>query len=318
MNRNQIIGGIMGVVVGDALGLPVQFEGRLRRKLRPVTGMEGWGAFNMPPGSWSDDSSLTLCLVESICEAGFDTEDAGKRFLRWYRDGHLTPSGFAYDIGRSTARAMDNISRGMPAEGAGPASEDDNGNGSLMRIIPAAIYLAPRSLPEIIQGIWAMSGITHGHPRARTGCCIYALLARELLNGAGPAAAYKNLCYNPVWLEGQGLELDHYAPLLAGDMHHLPEQEIRSSGYVVDTLEAATWCLLKNRTFKDTVLAAVNLGEDTDTVAAVAGGLAGIAYGLEGIPGDWIEVLAQKDRVLALAQRFAGLFDKADPRDSVE
>lgn len=305
MNREQIMGGLLGVVVGDALGLPVQFQSRADRKRRPVVAMEGWGAFNMPPGSWSDDSSLTLCLAESICEAGLDPEDAGRRFVRWYSQGYWTPQGFAYDIGGSTASAMHNLMRGVPAAEAGLAGEADNGNGSLMRILPAAIYLAEKPLAQMQAGIWIISGITHGHPRARTACCIYALLARELLSGSTPAAAYKALCYNPAWLDWSQLELDHFDRLLAGDMHHLPEEEIASSGYVVDTLEAALWCLLNNRNYGDTVRAAVNLGQDTDTVAAVAGGLAGITYGLQGIPPEWIRVLARQDEILALAQKFA-------------
>lgn len=308
MERNRVLGGILGVVIGDALGLPVQFESREQRRRRPVRGMEGWGVFNMPPGSISDDGSLTLCLAESICEAGINPQDAAERFLRWYQEGHWTPLGYAYDIGGSTAQAMERLKRGVPAVEAGPAGENDNGNGSLMRILPAALYLAKADVKDLARGIWDMSRITHGHPRACSACYIYALLARELLTGASPDESYRRLCSQPDDILRPGIEAKeapHFRRILAGNLELLPESEIRSSGYVVDTLEAAIWCLLKHNDFPSTLLAAVNLGDDTDTVGAVTGGLAGIVYGREGIPDEWLEVLIKGDEIMDLAHRFA-------------
>jgi hypothetical protein len=212
MDRNRVLGGILGVVTGDALGLPVQFESRERRRQRPVRGMEGWGVFNMPPGSISDDGSLTLCLAESICEAGISPQDAAKRFLRWYQEGHWTPLGYAYDIGGATARAMETLKRGVPAVEAGPAGENDNGNGSLMRILPAALYLANADVKDLAEGIWDMSRITHGHPRACSACYIYALLVRELLTGVSPDEAYRRLCSQPEDI--LGLELTRKSDLI--------------------------------------------------------------------------------------------------------
>lgn len=308
MDRDQIIGGFIGVIIGDALGLPVQFAPRSERVKRPVTGMEGWGAFNMPPGSFSDDGSLTLCLAESIIEAGLDPEDAGKRFLRWYNEGYWTPNGFAYDIGGSTMRAMERMQNGTAALNAGPKGEHDNGNGSLMRILPAVLYLAGYDPETIADGIWKISRITHGHPCACSACYIYALMGRELLSGAGPTEAYHNLCSLPEAVLQTGIaaeEKGHFARILNGELAALSEDEIRSSGYVVDTLEAAMWCLLKHDDFASTLLAAVNLGYDTDSVAAVAGGLAGIVYGMPGIPAEWLEILARRYEIVSLAGLFA-------------
>jgi len=316
MNRNQVIGGILGVVIGDALGLPVQFESRDKRRRCPVQGMEGWGAFNMPPGSISDDGSLTLCLAESICEAGLNPQDAADRFLRWYQRGHWTPLGYAYDIGRTTARAMERLKGGMTAVEAGPSGESDNGNGSLMRILPAALYLANTNLQYLTRGIWDISRITHGHPRACSACFIYALLVRELLTGVSPDEAYQNLCSLPEDVLRSGIadsERPHFKRVLNGKLAYLHEDEISSSGYVVDTLEAAIWCLLQTNDFRSTLLAAVNLGEDTDTVAAVTGGLAGIVYGLEGIPDEWIQALVKGDEITELANRFADVVCEGQP-----
>lgn len=139
--KDRIMGGILGIAVGDALGLPVQFISRSERDKRPIKSMEGWGTFNMPPGSWSDDTSLTLCLAESLLEKDYNLEDLGERFLRWYRDGYWTPAGFSYDVGGSTMTAMQRLAHNVPTAEAGPRDDSSNGNGSLMRILPAAVYL---------------------------------------------------------------------------------------------------------------------------------------------------------------------------------
>ncbi len=310
VDRNQIMGGILGVIVGDALGLPVQFASREARRKRPVTGMEGWGAYNMPPGSISDDGSLTLCLAESICEAGIDPEDSAARFLRWYQEGYWTPEGFAYDIGGTTAASMERLKCGIRALEAGPSGIRDNGNGSLMRIMPAVLYLALDDRESLVQGIWDISRITHGHPRACSTCYIYALMVRQLLTAGGGMEAYHRMCSLPEAEIMAGVaaeERDHFNRIFNDNLDHLTGDEIRSTGYVIDTLEAAIWCLIHNSDFESTLLTAVNLGEDTDTVGAVAGGMAGIAYGLSGIPAAWIQTLVQGEEIMALAGRFADI-----------
>ncbi len=308
VNRQQIMGGLLGVITGDAMGLPVQFTSRLERKLKPVQDMQGWGVFKMPPGSFSDDGSLTLCLAESLTEVGLDPEDAARRFLSWYTEGYWTPAGYAYDIGSTTTRAMERLKKCVTALEAGPKGVRDNGNGSLMRILPAAIYLAGARPVELARDIWNMSRITHGHPRACSACYLYALMVRELLAGLGPQQAYERICNLPEEILTAGIAAEArecYAHILGGKLHELPEKDIKSDGYVVHTLEAALWCLLLHDDFASTILAAVNLGEDTDTVAAVTGGLAGIVYGLDGIPAGWQQALVRRDEILALAHNFA-------------
>ncbi|WP_234702029.1 ADP-ribosylglycohydrolase family protein [Desulfotomaculum nigrificans] len=302
--KERIIGGLLGVVVGDALGLPVQFLSRAEVRQQPVTGMTGYGT--LPPGTWSDDSSLTLCLAESLCEVGYDPQDISCRFVRWYRDGYWTPFGRAFDIGRATSQAMERLIQGVPPLEAGPAGERHNGNGSLMRILPAALYFANAPVEEMLAKTCEVSRITHGHPRSQLACCIYALMVKELLAGKDPATAYEDMRRIKGQLQRSLLapEIVSFERVLNGRLIGLPEDEIKSSGYVVDTLEAALWCLLNQNDFRHTLLAAVNLGEDTDTVGAVTGGLAGVYYGYREIPPEWLKPLVHRDEIEGLARRF--------------
>lgn len=305
--EGRVVGGILGVVTGDALGLPVQFMTRAEVKKRPVSGMQGGGFLALPPGTWSDDSSLTLCLAESLVDKGYDLKDMSDRFVRWYREGYWTPFGQAFDIGNATRQAMQRLMKGVKPLEAGPAGEDNNGNGSLMRILPAALYFAHLPEPELIPKMCEVSRITHGHARSLLGCSLYAFLVKGLLAGESPAEAYHHMREKALKLEehsGLGQELRSYSRLLGGSLAELGEDEIRSSGYVVDTLEAALWSLLTSRDFKETVLKAVNLGLDTDSVGAVAGGLAGVCYGFAGIPEEWLSQLIKYNEIFTLSRQF--------------
>ncbi|MCL6478682.1 MAG: ADP-ribosylglycohydrolase family protein [Peptococcaceae bacterium] len=311
--RERILGGLFGVAVGDALGVPVEFVSREELHKKPVQEMTGYGTHYQPPGTWSDDTSLTLCLAESLVEAGYNLADAGKRFVRWYREGYWTPYGRAFDIGGATRRAILRLKGGVDPALAGPDDEMSNGNGSLMRILPAALYFAGSEVKVMREAVCKISCLTHGHPRSQLACFLYALLVRELLAGNAPGLAYEKmrerapeLCAKTA-LAG---ELPHFERILNGSLPGLPEREIRSDGYVVSTLEAAVWCLLNNATFSDTVLSAVNLGGDSDTTGAVAGGLAGVYYGYGAIPRKWLERLARFEEILALFEKFASLLTR--------
>lgn len=317
IKSSPAISGILGVCVGDALGLPVQFEQRLNRRLSPVTEMIGYGVFNLPPGSWSDDSSLTLCLVDAIIEGdATNTEELltliAKNFCRWYTEGYLTPFDKAYDIGGATIRAVNRLLNGFSPQESGGGDENSNGNGSLMRILPIAFCHNLMSLPELLALSDRVSAITHAHPRARIACGIYISIAVRLLQGDSLSIAYQKgvEAIKPLYQHSPYVgEMHHFERVLDGDIDQLPTAEIYSSGYVVDTLEASLWCLLTTHSYSEALLKAVNLGEDTDTTAAVTGGLAGIYYGLEAIPQHWLNQLAKLDEIVELGTRFAAKFD---------
>jgi ADP-ribosylglycohydrolase len=318
MKDDRVVGGILGVVTGDALGLPVQFLSRSQVRKNPVTEMRGGGAFDTPPGTWSDDSSLTLCLTESLILSGYDLRDIADRFVKWYRDGYMTPFGQPFDIGYATSVAIGRLMKGLSPFESGPAGEEDNGNGSLMRILPAAIYFSNLPERELIEKICEVSKITHGHPRSQLGCSLYALFIKGLLAGENPGAAYRNMSIKAhTVFEGTQLEneLLYYKRLIDNISPELYEDEIKSTGYVVDTLEAATWCFLTTNSFKEALLKAVNLGLDTDTVGAVTGGLAGVYYGLEGIPEEWLSMIIKKDEILEASRKFANVVKYSLPAE---
>lgn len=308
--KEKVLGGLLGVAIGDALGVPVEFQPRYRLQKTPVSEMIGYGTHNQPAGTWSDDSSLTFCLAQSLCEKGFDLKDAGERFVKWYRKGYWTPHGNVFDVGITTAEAIRRLEAGVKPDQAGPNDEKSNGNGSLMRILPAAIYFLNDTDQVMSSAVCSISRLTHGHPRSQLGCVLYCLLAKELLKNKNLPEAYaKSMEKAPALCKGTALqnELQYYERILGGKLPSLPETEIKSGGYVVDTLEASIWRLLNFDSFSETVLAAVNLGGDTDTTGAVAGGLAGLYYGYDSLPVRWLNKLARCGEILDLGEN---LFNK--------
>jgi len=297
--------GILGVIVGDALGLPVQFKDRSWFIKNPVTDMSGPGVFNKPLGSWSDDGSLTLALASSLI-TGYDPQSIMKEFEAWFFYGKYTQDGQAYDMGQTTTNAILNYHRGIPLEKCGGRSYYDNGNGSLMRIMPLVFYLRDRYGTEFTQDPLAMaiihevSALTHGHELAKLSCGMYLSIANELLNSLPKEKAVE------LGLKKAALayERDPQFTKVRSEYHRfndlsqfvlLPSQEIGSSGFVKDTLEASIWCLLRTNSYEEAVLKAVNLGFDTDTTAAVCGGLAALAYGQ--IKTEWIESIHHSDQI---------------------
>jgi ADP-ribosylglycohydrolase len=304
--QSRILGGLWGAVIGDALGVPVEFMSREQVRRNPITGMRGYGSFNLPPGSWSDDSSLLLCTVESLLN-GLDTGTIGKLFIRWLNEGYWTPWGETFDVGNSTMSSIRRMMKGVPPEEAGGRGEHDNGNGSLMRIIPVGIFFASKPIDELLDAVHRAASITHRHPRTLMACGFYCLMVRALMEGRSPDEAYKyaidqarvNYTKMPF-----AEELNHFERLFSGLMGSVPETAIKSSGYVIHTLEASIWCLLNSNSFQEAALKAVNLGEDTDTTGCVTGSLAGAYYGLKGIPKEWIASIARKDDIDNLLVRF--------------
>ena len=312
--RNIWKDGVMGVVVGDALGCPVQFRSREEIARDPVTGMRGYGTFNLPEGSWTDDSSLTLALLESIRRTGgIDLKDIMDNFVRWLDDGEFTPYGYAYDIGRGTQQAIRKYKYSHNPRTSGGHGEKDNGNGSLMRILPAALYCLEKNLlpREAVEIVHAVGGLTHAHIRSNIGCGLYYFMAAAVVDGEGSLAErlQSGLDAGFAFYEANFYDLDDlefYDRLRDLDAFaRLPEGKIRGSGYVVEALEAAVWCLAATHSLEDALLKAVNLGEDTDTVAAIAGGLAGLYYGYQAIPADWLAAIKRREWIEGLCEGIA-------------
>lgn len=289
---NKIIGGIIGHAVGDALGVPVEFMARERLKANPITDMVGYGTYNQPPGTWSDDTSMLIATLVSINDCGyFNIKDIRNRFINWLYKGYYTPAGKAFDVGCTTRQALTN--------GRGLDDENSNGNGSLMRILPFAFF-GRKSRNAIINEV---SSITHAHERSKMACRIYCEIVNMLYHRKCDLATAINRAYE----KEHDPEIIHFSrlPYLAT----LEESAIDSSGYVVSSLEAALWCALTTDNYTDCVLKAVNLGNDTDTIGAIAGGLAGVMYGISGIPEKWIKELQRSNFIWNTASMFARMAD---------
>ena len=306
--KNIWLTGIMGLVVGDALGLPVQFSTREEMKAKPVKGMEGYGVFNVPEGSWSDDGSMALATLCSLLEKdGVDYEDIMGRFADWHFKGEYTPFGYAYDQGRTCLDAIYSYAKGADAYHCGQTGERSNGNGSLMRILPVCLYAYEQEKKgavkedEALDMVHKVSALTHAHLRSQMACGIYYFLVKAVLNGEGSLQErlQKGVDDAKAYYEkdvANLTELAHYGRLFdLESFGQVQEDQIRSSGYVVDSLEAAVWGLLTTDTYREALLKVVNLGEDTDTIAAIAGGLGALYYGYEGIPAEWIEVVQKRE-----------------------
>jgi ADP-ribosyl-[dinitrogen reductase] hydrolase len=308
--------GIVGLVVGDALGVPYEFKPRKYFDENPVKSMDGYGTHNQPAGTWSDDSSLTLATLDSLTH-GLDYEDIMKKFYAWFIDSDYTATGEIFDMGITTRRAIIDYGDGKSPILCGGTGERDNGNGSLMRILPIAYYLHENCIDinkqvEIINNI---SSLTHRHIRSRIACGIYVSIALKLINneaGISLQETIKNGVNEAINYYNQKTEYaneikENFQRIANEEIYTLPRDEIISSGYVTATLEACIWCLTNTTTYKDCVLTAVNLGHDTDTTAAVAGGLAGIYYGFDEIPVEWLNKIENIDDIIQLCNNFENL-----------
>lgn len=303
-SQQRMLGGLYGSLVGDALGVPVEFGSRDHRKNDPVVSMRGFGMHNQPAGTWSDDGSLLLCAVESLADHDFDTQDMGQRFVRWLDDCHWSAHGRVFDIGSATHRALDQIALGTLAEESGGRSESSNGNGSLMRILPVPLASLSCDLDDFCDRIARASAIPHAHDRTKLACVMQGLIVRALMGGENPSGAHSKASVEFRARYGSHAEYAHFSPLLNPDFATLPESAIHSSGYVLHTLTASIWCLLTTNSFSECVLKAVNLGDDTDTTGCVAGGLAGVLYGIESIPEEWLRALPRQEQLRNLFEKF--------------
>ena len=270
--------------------------------------MIGYGTYNLPPGTWSDDSSLTFCLADAMTQE-FEIDTIGQNFVKWFCEDFWTARGEVFDIGIATRQAIARLAKGEIAELAGCFDESSNGNGSLMRILPLLFYIQDMPVSERYEITKQVSSITHGHIRSVIACFYYLEFAKQIIEGKDKFEIYQDL-QNEITSHLKGLsisstEIALFDRLLEKDIYQLAEDEIQSGGYVLHTLEASIWCLLTTENYKDSVLKAVNLGRDTDTTGAVTGGLAGLLYGFDNIPAHWIQQIARRDDIEDLAERFA-------------
>ena len=296
---DKIKGAIFGHAIGDALGVPVEFCTRDELEIKPVSDMEGHGTHDKNAGVWSDDTSMTLAALDSLINR-LDYEEIMENFAAWLGDAKFTADGDVFDVGNTSRKSiLLYVGENLSAVECGQSSEWDNGNGSLMRIMPFALYTYYQKFPNPLDIIHNASRLTHSHERSLVGCGIFSCIVWELLNTPSKESVYKALV-KAATLYADSEELDAYSRLFEMDFASLDLGEIKSSGYVVDTLEAALWCLLNSESYAECVLTAVNLGEDTDTVAAIAGGMAGILFGYKDIPEKWLSRLARRDYIESL------------------
>ncbi len=298
---DHIAAGLYGLLIGDALGVPYEFHDS--SSIPPVDQIE----FEPPPGfrrshrgvapgTWSDDGSQALCLFESLIEhPELDLVDFASRLLRWHDEAHLQAGGRVFDVGLQTFRAFDRLKAGHPPHLSGPATERENGNGSLMRVLPVAL-LHDRNggcAFELVDKAMRQSLPTHGHVRSQLCCAQLVLFADSLREGIDDDLAWDRAASNlRRFCDGAdgATAYSTYSDLLAGECERVLVPEAgylpTGSGYVLDSLWSARWAL-RGRRYEEVVRAAVALGNDTDTTAAIAGGLAGIRDGLAAIPARW-------------------------------
>jgi ADP-ribosylglycohydrolase len=305
---------LLGIAVGDALGVP--FEFLPAQAIRSVTfdKMSGFGTYNQPPGTFSDDSSLTFCLVEALIQQ-LDAEKTAELFMRWKNEAYWTAGNEVFDIGITTYDALSNIEDGIPSHQAAPNDERSNGNGALMRILPLALYFDGWSWQEKFEHTKAIAQITHGHVRSHVACLFYLEIAHRVnqqqLAGKSMSHEDKIHLFESSVNEAKAFLAEH--DFFATECPHFEQIfrdittascPLQNSGYVMHSLQVALHCWLHTTSYEACVIQAIRLGGDTDTNAAIAGGLAGISYGIESIPERWTQDLLRKDDILDLAQRW--------------
>ncbi|MCL2116497.1 MAG: ADP-ribosylglycohydrolase family protein [Methanobrevibacter sp.] len=277
----KIKGMLFGIAIGDALGVPVEFESRKYLAENPVNDMIGFGTYHKPPGSFSDDSSLTFTLVESLIN-GYDLEDIAQNMVKWFDEAFWTAYGNVFDVGTTTRNSIYNIKNGVNPTLSGETKEYSNGNGSLMRIAPLVFILMFKPKDERFQIIKEVSAITHGHIRSVIACFYFLEFIRYLLlddlekheiyhilQEEVPLFLKKHFKENDEDLSANLYQISYFDRLLKENIYELEENSINSGGHVIDTIEASIWCLLTTVNYSDAVLKAVNLGGDTDTTSAV-------------------------------------------------
>jgi len=313
MIKNKATDALLGVAIGDAVGVPFEFRSRAKMNANPAQGMIGYGTYNQPEGTWSDDSSLTFCLAESLL-SGYNLKDISEKFIMWRDNAYWTARAEVFDIGNTTSQAISRLSKILDSGDLEElqnqklyAIEQDNGNGSLMRILPLLFYIQGKPIDEQFKIVWEVSALTHRHIRAAMSCMIYLKLAEKLLEGKDKEIAYSETRDEILsfWdeIEFPDNEREQFKSVIQRDIRKVDYNDLKSGGYVIEVLESSIWFFLNSDSYEETILAIINIGHDTDTSAAIAGGLAGIYYGRAGMPDQWVASLARKDDIVELGRK---------------
>lgn len=287
-------GALLGLAVGDAIGTTVEFKPR--GSFAPVTDMVGGGPFDLAPGQWTDDTSMALCLATSLLEHGFDLDDQMSKYLLWHDEGYLSSTGHCFDIGMATSAALERY-RLTGNSRAGSSNPQSAGNGSIMRLAPTVVYFQDQPDEAFFYSV-EQSKTTHRASECLQACRVMAEVLLRALQGLSKEEVLAPTFQESSWTAAM-------RALAMGAYKTKGEAEIRGTGYVVQSLEAALWCFHITTSFKDCVLLAANLGDDADTTAAIAGQIAGAFYGVNAIPIAWRQSLAMSDKILNLATRLA-------------
>lgn len=303
---------LYGFVIGDAMGVPLEFMSREKLNQHPVTKMIGDGSHNLPKGVWSDDTSMTLATMDSVSTThAIDCDDIANRFCDWINYGKYTATNLVFGVGKITRNALFRYwNQKKDAIKCGGTSYLENGNGSLMRMLPIAFYCYNRHLnsKEIYSIVKDVSSITHAHEISILGCYIYVCYILLLLSGKNKLDSYQLLSQQDYSMFSSD-SLEQYKRILSTELLSLSIDEISSSGYIVSTLEAVLWVILHTDSFEQAIIESINLGNDTDTVGAITGSMAGILYGYSSIPQKWIDSLEGKDSLNSYLSSFIHAMD---------
>lgn len=289
-SQDKYTGCLLGLAVGDAVGTTVEFKPR--GSFAPLTDMVGGGPFGLEAGQWTDDTSMALCLAHSLVQhQGFDATDQMQRYCDWMNHGYMSSNGRCFDIGITVRAALHAFERdGNPFSGS--TDPHSAGNGSIMRLAPIAMAYSP-DVTAVLHYAAESSRTTHGAAECMEACRLFGVMLHLALTGSSKVEILRQTLYQPT--------LPKIQAIANGDYRQKTTAQIRGSGYVVDSLEAALFCFIQTDAFDTAVLMAANLGDDADTTAAVCGQLAGAFYGRAGIPPTWLNKLAMCSEIEALA-----------------
>ena len=304
---SKVLDCVIGHAIGDAMGVPTEFCIREKLLQHPVTDMIGYGQHPVPKGTWSDDTQMSIATIDAIINDNgeINLEHIMMNFYYWLKENKFTPHGEIFDAGRTCIKAVINFSKNQDITTCGLKDVNSNGNGSLMRMYPIALYAFYKGLleQEIVDLVNKASALTHAHEISKLGCYIYVRYMLYLLSGSSKDEAYKKIRMIDYSMYEES-SIKAYSRILDNNISNLNIDDIKSSGYIVDTLEASLWILLKSKDYKEAIIASTNIGNDTDTIGAITGSMAGIIYGYDSIPDNWKEQLVKKEYLTDLANKF--------------